>query len=1078
MRETILEIGYDSSKKGFDGASCGVSVSIGAQSPDIAQGVDDAYEERVEGDERPARPPGRRRPGPDVRLRLRRDPRADAAADRARAPARRAGSPRSARTAPIPYLRPDGKTQVTIEYDGDSAGPPRHRRRLQPARRRHRPRARCSTPDIARARRRARARRPRHRHRRLPAAGQPDRPVRDRRPDGRRRPHRPQDHRRHLRRHGPPRRRRVLRQGPVQGRPLGRVRDALGRQERRRRRPGRALRGPGRLRDRQGRTRSACSSRPSAPRRSPDEQIQEADRRGLRPAPGRDHPRPRPAAPDLRADRGLRPLRPRAARLHLGAHRPRRRPARPPPAPDAASPTPRRTGASRRPSVAGRSARATSSDASRSSRAASLRSSAARAAVRTRAAARRAARRAARSPGSRSTSPLAHLDRPFDYAVPGDAGRRGAARAPGCGCASPAGSSTASSLERRGRHRARRARWPRSQRVVSPEPVLDARGRSRLARAVADRYAGTLADVLRLAVPPRHARVEAERRPPAPPAAGAAGRGREPGGWAALPSRAGVPATRCARARPPRAVWTALPGAGLAATRLAAAGGRRDAGRRPRRAGRVPDARDVDAGRRRARPPCSAPAGTSRSPPTSGRPSATGAGCAVRRGAGPRRASAPGPRCSRRSRDLGLVVVWDDGDDLHAEPRAPYPHVREVLALRAAPDGRGAAASAGYARTAEARSCWSRPAGRTPLAADRERGAGRARRGCAPSATTPSWRATRPPARARLPTSPGVRRGEALRAGPGAGPGAAPRLPAGAGLRRAAATPARCAALRGARSALTSAHAVAALPLVRPARPATGRCPDCGGTPAAGRRSSAPRRTAEELGRAFPGRAGAHLRPRRRARPRSPAEPALVVATPGAEPVAEGGYARGAAARRLGAAGPARPAGGRGGAAPLAGRGRAGPAGRATGGTVVVVGRRRRCAPVQALVRWDPVGYADARARRARASCGFPPAARMAALDRAAAAPSPSCSTPPTLPAGAEVLGPVPVEPPRTRGPARPPTRGARRWSRVPRGGTGAALGRARCTARAGACRSARKARRRRCGCGVDPRRPRLSRRP
>ncbi|MFJ7997670.1 S-adenosylmethionine synthetase N-terminal domain-containing protein, partial [Streptomyces sp. NPDC096310] len=49
VRNKILEIGYDSSKKGFDGASCGVSVSIGAQSPDIAQGVDTAYEKRVEG---------------------------------------------------------------------------------------------------------------------------------------------------------------------------------------------------------------------------------------------------------------------------------------------------------------------------------------------------------------------------------------------------------------------------------------------------------------------------------------------------------------------------------------------------------------------------------------------------------------------------------------------------------------------------------------------------------------------------------------------------------------------------------------------------------------------------------------------------------------------------------------------------------------------------------------------------------------------------------------------------------------------------------------------------------------------
>ncbi|MCZ4125323.1 S-adenosylmethionine synthetase N-terminal domain-containing protein, partial [Streptomyces sp. H39-S7] len=51
VRQTVLDIGYDSSAKGFDGASCGVSVSIGAQSPDIAQGVDAAYESRVEGGE-------------------------------------------------------------------------------------------------------------------------------------------------------------------------------------------------------------------------------------------------------------------------------------------------------------------------------------------------------------------------------------------------------------------------------------------------------------------------------------------------------------------------------------------------------------------------------------------------------------------------------------------------------------------------------------------------------------------------------------------------------------------------------------------------------------------------------------------------------------------------------------------------------------------------------------------------------------------------------------------------------------------------------------------------------------------
>lgn len=118
VRKTILDIGYDSSKKGFDGASCGVNISIDAQSPDIAQGVEDAYEHRKEGVEDELDRQGAGDQGLMFGFAC---TETDELMPMPMQLAHRLAGrlSRVRRDGTVPYLRPDGKTQVTIEYAGD-----------------------------------------------------------------------------------------------------------------------------------------------------------------------------------------------------------------------------------------------------------------------------------------------------------------------------------------------------------------------------------------------------------------------------------------------------------------------------------------------------------------------------------------------------------------------------------------------------------------------------------------------------------------------------------------------------------------------------------------------------------------------------------------------------------------------------------------------------------------------------------------------------------------------------------------------------------------------------------------------
>ncbi|MBL0888549.1 primosomal protein N' [Myceligenerans sp. I2] len=651
---------------------------------------------------------------------------------------------------------------------------------------------------------------------------------------------------------------------------------------------------------------------------------------------------------------------------------------------------------------------------------------------------------AARLPVARLALDLqpAHLDRPYDYLVP--ASMDGEAQ-PGVRVKARFGrQEVAGFVVARLAESDHDGRLVPLKRVVSPEQVLTPHV-LRLCRAVAARYGGTLADVLRLAVPPRHARVEREAAAAAsasetPSASKAPSGGQEEdaengvgpeggedgpaGNWSTDPGGTGTSAwapyeggeaflRRVLGGAAPRAVWSALPGAddtipasgsgtGVPvprwATAVAAAVTACVAGGRGALVV-VPDGRDVA----RVRAALDA-AGI-----------LAGAGGHVRLiaddGPAPRyraylaalRGEAGvvvGTRAAMFApvQDLGLVVLWGDGEETLCEPHAPYPHARDVLAIRA--EQAGAAFLLGApGRTVQAQgmlaSGWARelaPA-RAMLRAHTPRvraltSVELARDGAAAAARLPSvaWRAAR----------------DALRHGP-----VLVQVPRGGYLPVVACsrcrTAARCATCHG---PLGLPRADASPQCTWCGRMAGGwSCTECGWTGLRSVRVGSAR-TAEELGRAF---TGVPVRLSAASAPTGvldtvPGEPALVVATPGAEPVASGGYA---AVLLLDAAvmsGGTHLAAG----TEALGRWLAAAALARPDGQVLLVGDGAP-GPSQALVRWDPGGFA-ARELEERTALGLPPAVRVAAVtgdrDAVGAVVERVGLT------GQNVLGPVEVEDP------------------------------------------------------------------
>ena len=282
---------------------------------------------------------------------------------------------------------------------------------------------------------------------------------------------------------------------------------------------------------------------------------------------------------------------------------------------------------------------------------------------------------------------LAHLDRPFDYAVPtamadtAVPGARVKVRF--------AGQDVDAYVVERADTTDHTGTLQPLRRVVSPEPVL-APEIAELSATLAHRYAGARSDVLRLAVPPRHATTEKQPSPPAPAPAPVT-----TGAWAEV-EHADAFLRRLAAGDAARAVWAAAPADDWPAMVAEAVATTYAAGRGALVC--VPDRRDVtrvDAALREA-----LGEGHHVCLTADGGPAARYRDfLAVSRGA---RRVVVGTRSAAFApvHDLGLVVLWDDGDDLHAEPRAPYPHTREVLVTRAEQQST-AALIGGVARTPE-----------------------------------------------------------------------------------------------------------------------------------------------------------------------------------------------------------------------------------------------------------------------------------------------------------------------------------------------------------------------------------------